>query len=300
MTDHLFVSFQERLVFGQLLQTDFDRDGESFLEAWPLRKSVEPLLNPGKFRKVNTGENWHTPESALRERERGMYPCSSTLTRNVGPAEGGNVCNGAFRPHQVFGTTFFSQVGVDGAPQPSTFVHVPVEGVGLRLGRVVVVGEVGGLALHGADAGVLEEELHTPASVRNAHVGGQSPLKKKPCETTPKIRTQTHTPTHTYPTVGHVEILCPWGVGDSSLPIVPVDEVLLDAPGLEKPDRRPVGEDVRQGRHAPIGIDGQKPRLLLLDTPHIDHLGLVLQPQLFQGDGHFVSIWSWRRVEDNV
>lgn len=155
LTDHLLVSFQERLIFGQLLQTDFDRDGESFSEAWPLGKSVEPPLDSGEFRKVDTGENCDTLDQRLREGE--CIPCS-TLTRDVGPAEGCNVCNGAFRPHQVF-CALFSEVGVDGAPEPPTFVHVPLEGVGLRLGRVVVVGKVGGLPLHGAYAGVLEEEL---------------------------------------------------------------------------------------------------------------------------------------------
>jgi hypothetical protein len=48
---------------------------------------------------------------------------------------------------------------IDGTVETSAFINVTIDSVGLRLGRVVVVGKVDGLSLHGAYASVLEEEL---------------------------------------------------------------------------------------------------------------------------------------------
>lgn len=47
--------------------------------------------------------------------------------------------------------------------------------------------------------------------------------------------------------------------------IVPVHQILLDAARLEELDGCAVLQRVRQGWDAPVGIDVQEPRLLVLD-----------------------------------
>lgn len=60
--------------------------------------------------------------------------------------------------------------------------------------------------------------------------------------------------------------------------VVAVDEVLHDAARLEKLQLLAVGEDIRQGRNAAIGVDVEVPRLFLLGFRHVDKTEFVVKP----------------------
>ena len=123
---------------------------------------------------------------------------------------------------------------IEHAVQPPRFVLVAGDAVGDLLGGVSV--EVVRLPLHGADAGVEEEEpvVHL---VGLARAGGVADL------------------------VGGAVVL--------------FDEVLHDGAGFEEPDRGAVGEGVGQGGDAAVGVDGEEEGLFLGVLGYVDVVGLV-------------------------
>lgn len=91
------------------------------------------------------------------------------------------------------------------------------------------------LALHGPQAGVLEEQ----------------------------------------PVVHFVVLARPRRIGNLVLGVIPRDEVLHDGTGFKQADALAVGKGVGQGGNAAIGVDGKKPGLFLRILADVNFLGLV-------------------------
>lgn len=123
---------------------------------------------------------------------------------------------------------------VEDAVQAARFVLVPRDAVFDLLGRVAE--EVVRLPLHGADAGVQEEE----------------------------------------PVVDFVALARAGRVADFVTDaVVLLDEVLHDGARFEEADRLTVGKGVGEGGDAAVGVDGEEEGLLLRVLGYVDFVGLV-------------------------
>lgn len=82
--------------------------------------------------------------------------------------------------------------------------------------------------------------------------------------------------------------------------VVLLDQVLLDAPGLEEVDGLAVREGVRQGGDTAVGVDGQEPGLLLRVLADVDVGHLVGEAELLERDGDLETVGRLRCVEVDV
>lgn len=80
------------------------------------------------------------------------------------------------------------------------------------------------------------------------------------------------------PIVHLIVLSCAGSVADLVILVVARDQILHDGARLEEIDRLAVGEGVRQGGDASIGIHGEEPRLLLGVFADINLLDLVWNP----------------------
>lgn len=84
------------------------------------------------------------------------------------------------------------------------------------------------------------------------------------------------------------------------LVVVALGEILQDASTLEYPNLLPIVERVQDGRDAAIGVDFQKPRLLLPVGADVDVLDLIGELKFFQGHADLDAIWRRVGVEFDV
>ncbi len=147
---------------------------------------------------------------------------------------------------------------VEHAVQPPCLVDIAIHAVLNPLRGVAH--KVIGLALHRAQAGVLEEE----------------------------------------PVGHLVVFTRARGKADTVVTVVLLDQILEDAAGLEDADRLAVGEGVGDGRDAPVRVDLEEPRLLLSVGRDVDVLNLVGQAELLERHRDLDPVGCGVRVESDV
>lgn len=84
------------------------------------------------------------------------------------------------------------------------------------------------------------------------------------------------------------------------LPIIPLSKVLKDTTAFKDPNVLAIRERVCDGGDPSVGIDLQKPRLLLLIGGDVDVLGLVGKAKFFESDGDLDSVGCGVCVERDV
>ncbi len=102
------------------------------------------------------------------------------------------------------------------------------------------------------------------------------------------------------PVVHLVVLARTFRVADFMVRVVLVGQVCEDAAGLEQADLLAIREGVCQGRDAAVGVDFQKPRLLLPVGRDVDVFGLVRDAELFERDGDFDPVGRGVGVECDI
>lgn len=132
---------------------------------------------------------------------------------------------------------------VQHAVETARLVLVAVDAVGDFLGGVAV--EMVGLALHGSDAGVQEEQ----------------------------------------PVVDFVALARAMGIADEVLGVVLLDEILHYAPRFEQSDCLPVVECIGQSGDPSVGVDGEEPGFFLGIVGDVNGVRFVGDACGFVSDG---------------